>query len=385
MPQGGYASRTAGSLSNGYPPAMPAVHSFHQSYQVPRASNSIGAAAPRPSYVAQGGATRPSEDFHNTMAQWQSRLNTESSRLQTLESESTQLQSEEVALRTRLQEIQVENRQLDQEYINAQHAWSRLYELENRYYNEPVPDFTQDILSWQYEAATATKRLDETAAELEALRAEVQSLGSVADKRREQISRLQRLEGRFTSIDERRRKCLEVAERVFDVESELAQVLGEELASLETEVAAYHIVEEPQQPPIRRQRSEAPNQQSTNASILKPSGRFSVGEQGGPLRTLPANVAPARTTTSIGVIGRHARELAEDCNVSRRSSFARPTTAHTAEVDCGNSSGNWDAKRPMQTSPLSEDLGGTSMCLGLDDDAAGQSMVFSLAPPSRVR
>lgn len=383
LPVGGVSGRSAGSYSSA------------QSFQAPpRTSVPMGGSA-RPSFAAQ---PRPSEDFHNTMAQWQSRLTTESSRMRNLESEEEQLHSEEVALRTRLQEIQCENRQLDQDYITAQHAWSRLYELENRYYNEPVPDHTQDILSWEYEAAIATKRVEETSAELDALQKEVQGLSHVTDKRREQGTRLQRLETRFGSVDERRRKCLEVAERVFDVESERAQVLGEELAMLETDVATFHVdavAEVPQQPATRRVRtSEIPQ---TNISILSTTGRFSGGESATsesacPLRTLPTNVAPARATTSLGMIGRQARELMEDksWNNSRRSSYSRPTTTHQVEAQEEQRYTTTTKAASIQPvhsqSMMSEDIGGSSMCLGLDDDLGAQSMVFSLAPPtSRTR
>lgn len=178
----------------------------------------------RPSDVLQGGARSPTTSqgpvgCPTAACSENSSNDGESSRFLTLDTEDGALRAEEAVLKTKITELRAEHRMLDDEQLHLGKCWANLFEREQRYYTEAIPDFSQNTIQSEQHCLALQEQVNLANAHLERVRSELSKLDYVLDDRDKLCKEIESLRENYVDFGRRRHNCLALAEQFFDVES----------------------------------------------------------------------------------------------------------------------------------------------------------------------
>lgn len=143
----------------------------------------------------------------------------ESSRFLSLDTEDGALRAEEAVLKAKITELRTEHQMLDDEQLHLGKCWANLFEREQRYYTEVVPDFSQNTIKGEQHCLALQDQVNLANAHLERVRSELSKLDYVLDDRDKLSKEIESLTGNFVDFGRRRHNCLALAGQFFDVES----------------------------------------------------------------------------------------------------------------------------------------------------------------------
>lgn len=163
----------------------------------------------------------------------------DSDRLVSLDSEDAALLSEEAALKARLSELRAERQLCDDEQLEISQGWATLFDREQRFHTELVPDFSLDIVACEQRCLALQEQLQHAQNHLENIREQLKHYEPLLKEKENLKKEIKSMSNSFSDLENRRRNCLFRAGKFFDVESRrtieaqrAVRVLDEELREL---------------------------------------------------------------------------------------------------------------------------------------------------------
>ena len=178
----------------------------------------------------------PHEFISSTINQWNGKMQQEALAMAQLDQEEALLAAEESALRGKIAELEERRVQLDKEQFAVNQGWSTLYEMEERYYTEPVVDRTQEISEAEYRCAILQERFNEAQLQLDMVSRQLESFAYVEGRKREQAAALERLASGFDQLERRRNAAVARAEHLFDIEAQRERKASSFVQTLDSEI-----------------------------------------------------------------------------------------------------------------------------------------------------
>lgn len=151
--------------------------------------------------------------------QQQPRQDEERRRVAQLEAEEAALAAEEAALRARQSDLQMVRRRQEEEQLQLSKGWFTLLEREERYYTEPVPDYSPDIAARELHCTALHEQLQQAESHRNHLETQLSNYEYVLREKEAVESEVTRVREGLQGIEQRRRACIARAERFFDVET----------------------------------------------------------------------------------------------------------------------------------------------------------------------
>lgn len=157
-------------------------------------------------------------------------------RIAAIDAEDAALASEEVALKARLMELRVSRRQQEEEQLRLSAGWAALLEREERYYTEPVPDCTPEILAREQQCAALHDQLQQAEGHRAFTEKRLEATAALLHARESLLSDLRTVQEGFAAVEERRRQCVARAERYFDVEAQRCATAARAARKIDSEL-----------------------------------------------------------------------------------------------------------------------------------------------------
>lgn len=290
------------------------------------------------------------------------RQDEESRRVVQLEAEETAIAAEEAALKARRTELLAVRRRQEEEQLRLSEGWAMLLEREERYYTEPVPDYSQDIHAREQQCVALREQLQQAESHRGYLETQLDNYGYVLKDKEAAEKEVARVREGLQGVEQRRRACVARAERFFDVEvkrvGEASRAARKLDAQLKDMTSSGPLAQLQNTGSASRSQSRCVNFAPADKSIVIDIGR------NGSLST-SVSVEPNRRDTQEG--------LSQD------------------EESSGSASANGGRHRPLPSgNATGASLGGASLCFGLQEEEedglgiGGTSAVLSLNNSTRA-
>lgn len=144
----------------------------------------------------------------------------ESDRLTSLEGEDAALMAEEATLKARQAELKAERQMCDNEQLLLSQGWATLFDLEQRFYTEPIPDFSEDTVLCEQRCMVVDEQVHHARSHLKALEEQLAQYEPLMQEREQLRDEVQTLSSNFHTLERRRMMFLHRAGQIFDVESQ---------------------------------------------------------------------------------------------------------------------------------------------------------------------
>ncbi len=180
---------------------------------------------------------RPQQEFiGSTINQWTTKMQQDAVAMAQLDQEEAMAAAEEASLRAKMAELEERRQQLDKELFAVNQGWSTLYEMEERYYTEPVADRSQEIAEGEYRCAVLQERFNEAQLQLDMTARQLEAFAYIADRKNEQAALLDRLARGFEQVERRRAAAVARAEHLFEVETQRERKCSAFVLALDSEI-----------------------------------------------------------------------------------------------------------------------------------------------------
>lgn len=143
----------------------------------------------------------------------------DSDRLVSLDSEEAALLSEEATLKGRLNELRAERQLCDDEQLQISQGWATLFDREQRFYTEAVPDFSADIVACEQRCLALQEQLNHAQSHLKIILEQLKHYEPLLEEKENLAKEVKAMLISFNELESRRRNCLFRAGQFFDVES----------------------------------------------------------------------------------------------------------------------------------------------------------------------
>nr|CAJ2478548.1 unnamed protein product [Leishmania braziliensis] len=140
-------------------------------------------------------------------------------RVAAIDAEEAAMAEEEMALRAKLVELQVERKRQEEEQLYLSRGWAQMLENEERYYTEPVIDLRPDIMAREQQCAMLHSHLQQVEAQAQHAQSQLQGTEYILRDAESFEQERRRVQDAFQDVERRRRECVARAERYFDVET----------------------------------------------------------------------------------------------------------------------------------------------------------------------
>lgn len=160
--------------------------------------------------------------YSTTSCQTRPTESEECNRLLAQDAEDAALQREEAALKAKLTELRMEHQILDDEQFQLGKGWASLFEREQRYYTEPVPDCSLDTIQSEQRCLALQEQVNHANTHLERIRSQLAQHEYVIEEQKKISQDIESLRLSLENFEKRRQNCLSRSGQFFDVESKRA-------------------------------------------------------------------------------------------------------------------------------------------------------------------
>lgn len=214
--------RRAASVSGVYPPHLstPDINSIRLSAAMPYSKPMQPSSVTYENLNVSNPFTGSSSDkFANLTGAHRWSVAEDSTRVSALETEEASLILEEAELKSKLAELRAERQSFDGKQINLSQGWATLFDREQRYHTEPIPDYSLDTMACEQRCSVLREQLNHAQNHLEGLHDQLKAFEPVMEEREKLAAQIAALTEGFKEFERRRAACVRQAGQLFDTES----------------------------------------------------------------------------------------------------------------------------------------------------------------------